>query len=718
MVDPAPLEPGCQLADRFRVREVLGRGGFGIAYLADDLIRQDLAVIKELAPSGVRRTRDRVIQFDGSSGPQLRERFLDEAGVLSHLNVKGVPAIRQTFRENGTAYFAMDYVPGATTLEEYLQRMGRLSSEKAVAIFEALLDILEPIHAKRILHRDLKPSNILLDEDGRVYLIDFGAAREWHADSATKHTVFYTPGYAPPEQLSERARRGPATDLYALCATAFVMLAGEPPPSPNDRLGGIPLPALSTYRPDVDPVLIRTIEEGLSLSYSDRPQTVAELRDRLENVAFGAHHTGLEALDETLLRLKQFKYEKRSCPACGGLLHEAKPIKRNVCPVCHEGMLRKRDINEKVCPMCRSGVLAHISNSSPLAICPSCKHGTLHYRRKGILSLEQTASCDACDARYDVGGGKMTDLLQNDSEPQDFAVWRRLSCRSTDIWRCGDCPAQFDVLPDGRWSQVIPGLDSKYRNLFPDEWARVAIGLDPGSGNASCETCGADFYLEGGNLTLLDARDDPNGYAAAFMGRLISLEAVRWLAVGKSSPHAGCLCEHCRTEFDRDGDYLRLIATADKRMTIHVDRLKRLEDWHRIAQGLPTVDMEANFQGELDAALHDSYRRRVFSFDNEGRILWKGAAAVAGNEHTSTLTVTAEEIVFGGVIRKKRYPLKALVAVWADNQEIHLRLSGARDTVAYQVAPITLTTKLASGNYTIHLDARDLAARLSYEFDL
>src|ERR1019366_7111585 len=122
-------------------------------------------------------------------------------------------------------------------------------------------------------HRDIKPSNILVGADGAVYVIDFGAAREWHADSTVTHTVQHTPGYAPPEQLSERARRGPATDLYAVCATLFVMLAGVAPPSASDRAAGIPLPSLLSIRPELDPIIVRAIEAGLMLAYAGRPQT-------------------------------------------------------------------------------------------------------------------------------------------------------------------------------------------------------------------------------------------------------------------------------------------------------------------------------------------------------------------------------------------------------------------------------------------------------------
>jgi len=717
-IEPRPLESGFQLAERFEIKDVLGRGGFGIAYLASDLVRGDFVVIKELAPHGIRRTPESVLEFQESIGSHLRERFLEEAGVLSHLNIKGVPPIRATFRENGTAYFATDFVPNASTLEDFLRRNGRLSSATALDIFNSLLDILDALHAKRILHRDIKPSNILIDKRGEIHLIDFGAAREWHADAVTSHTVFYTPGYAPPEQLSVLARRGPATDLYALCATMYVMLIGIPPPSASDRAAGIALPSVTSLRSDVDPVLARAIESGLSLAYTDRPQTVADLRDVLANVQLETQLGSLEMLDETLLRLKQFKFERRSCPSCGNLLTEPRPIRKNACPVCHAGTLKRRDINERLCPICRTGVLIHVKNQAPLSVCPLCRRGALSYKRKNLLTTEQFATCDACEARFDVRSNKMASMQEEGGDFRDFDSWRKQSGRAQELWRCPDCPAQFDVLPDGRWTQVIKGLPGKYQTLYPDEWARVAIGLEPGSGNAACEACGADYFLERNSLTLLDAHEDPTGFAANYLGRLISIDDVRWLAVGKTSPHLGSLCEHCHTEFDRDQDYLRLVTTSNKRLARHLDRPKKLADWHRIAQGLPTIDKEDEFLDTLFAVLRDSYRHGMFAFDNEGRLIWRGEAILIGESNSATLSITKEEMSFGGLLRRRKLPTDAIVGVWADEFEIHFQFSGAKEATGYHLKPITLTTRLASGSYKVTLDARDLAARLTFELKL
>ena len=219
--------------ERFEIVETLGRGGFGIVYLATDKVRDDKVVIKELAPSGVRREEDGLLDL-GANGPRLRQSVLDEARMISKVNLRGTLHVRATFSELGTAYYVSEHVPDARTLDLILREEGPLPIDGALDIFFQVLETLEGVHRKGILHRDIKPSNILVNGKGEAVLIDFGSAREWHGDADSTHTVQFTPGYAPPEQMSQRARRGPATDLYALCATLYDSVTGEPPASATE----------------------------------------------------------------------------------------------------------------------------------------------------------------------------------------------------------------------------------------------------------------------------------------------------------------------------------------------------------------------------------------------------------------------------------------------------------------------------------------------------
>ena len=131
---PDPLGVGILLAGRFEVERVLGRGGFGIAYLVSDVVRKDKATLKELAPFGTTRSETGLIDLEagGTSSHRLRQSFLEEARLLSRLNIAGILPIRAVFTENGTAYYATDHLDQAVTLERILMQEGRMDPAGAV----------------------------------------------------------------------------------------------------------------------------------------------------------------------------------------------------------------------------------------------------------------------------------------------------------------------------------------------------------------------------------------------------------------------------------------------------------------------------------------------------------------------------------------------------------------------------------------------------------
>lgn len=708
---------------RFEVSGVLGRGGFGTVYVANDLERGDQAVLKELTPPGATRSENGVLNLEsiGSAAAQrLRQRFVEEAKVLSRLSLRGVLPIRATFTELGTAFFATDFIDGAVTLERVLQKEGRFTVDGALDIVFQILETLEGIHAKGFLHRDIKPSNVLIDPKGEAYLIDFGAAREWHADVALHHTVLYTPGYAPPEQMSERARRGPATDLYALCATAYAMLTGVMPTPATDRLVGAALVPLRSLRPDVEPPVAKAIEAGLALRLQDRPQSVEQLRHLLGEEEDAERELTLEDVDATLVRLKAFRFARRECPSCHGVLEEPKPLKRGVCPLCQSGTIRKREIHERLCPVCKIAPLRARQNVLPNGICPVCKHGWLDVKRKGLLSKESTAACGECGSVFDVKTDRMTLIAGGDGtnpvgKEALLVDWQEQVPRSETVWVCEGCEAQMDVLDDGRWGQVFPAEPRKFDALYPEEWARVAAGYEPGAGNAECPSCHADYYLEEDQLTLLSFDQDEHGFGKEQLGRLMLLEEARWIGVGKESPHPGFACQRCRTEFDREGDYYRLIKTSSKRMLAYAGEVRKFEDWHRIGAGLPTIDDEEGFASRLSGLLFQAYESGGVDVDAREGLLWKGPARRVSDGLEANLSISRSEVVFGSLLKKTRFPFDAIVGVAVVDGALSLRLSGEKEPVEFEVEPLELTAALASGNVTILLGAENLAARIRRE---
>ncbi len=728
---PEPLAPGTVLGDRFEIESVLGSGGFSIVYLAQDRARRDRVAIKELAPAEARRGAACVLDL-GPDSHRLRRKFMEEAALQTRLRIDGLVPVRSWFSENGTSYVVSDHLPNARTLASVVRERHVLPVDEALIYFYSLLEIVEALHAKGVLHRDIKPSNVLVEEDiepvagpsrrsasptveqprdgaatgtGKVWLIDFGAAREWQFDAHTQ-TVLFTPGFAPPEQLSEKAKRGPATDIYALCATLYQMLTGAPPPAVADRAGGAE-PDLARIAQAAGPKVARAIGLGLSLKIGDRPQSVQELREALESDSAEACSDDLETLDDLLYRSQHFSFRKRQCPACGGVLSEPHPLRRGVCPVCREGRIEHREIHAKLCPVCRAGVLHRHENTDPAYICTVCGKGVLKYRRQGLLGRERSSTCPQCGAINGHRPGRAT-ASPSTLETSETGV----APRAAVVWACDSCEAQYDEQPDSRWKQVVP-MPGRWTSLYPDEWARVAVGLDPGAGNAECSNCGAEYHLEGQNMTLLGTHHDPNGFAEDYEGRRLQIEDARWLGVGKSSPHRGFVCEDCGTEFDFAGSGLLLVHSKNRRLCAHVEECRTLEDWHRVAQGLPPLDRVGELEAAIPEALRGAYLEGSIGFDGRKELLWKGPAVRTQMDQESTLTVDLNEISFGGLLRKWKVRTTDVVACEAAGERVVLTVRGEEEPIEFELRAMDLTAHLKSGAYTVSLTGEDLCQRLA-----
>jgi serine/threonine protein kinase len=208
MVEPLP--EGTRLAERFELGSVLGSGGFSIVYRARDLRRGDEAVLKEFIPPGAVRRPDGLLDL-GPEGATLRRAFLEEARLVGKLAIPGVIPVRLGFVANGTGYLATDAIRDGKTLDALLAKAGELDVDGVLDLAYQLIETLEAIHARGLLHRDVKPSNVLVAPDGRAYLLDFGAARAWSAETPT---VLFTPGTPRPSNESRpRAEDRPPTSM-------------------------------------------------------------------------------------------------------------------------------------------------------------------------------------------------------------------------------------------------------------------------------------------------------------------------------------------------------------------------------------------------------------------------------------------------------------------------------------------------------------------------
>lgn len=212
--------------DRYKIRRTLGRGGFGVTYLAWDvsLPGQPLCVIKQLCP---KVSNPVVLQ-------RASQRFEREAKILSQLGSHAqIPRLLDYFQQDGEFYLVQEYVRGRTLARE-VKAQGTLSEIEVKRFLRETLPVLEYVHQNQVIHRDIKPPNIIrCQDDGRLVLIDFGAVKEQFAREesdtqrgATTHFVG-TLGFSPPEQLALRPTY--ASDIFALGVTCLYLLTGKPP---------------------------------------------------------------------------------------------------------------------------------------------------------------------------------------------------------------------------------------------------------------------------------------------------------------------------------------------------------------------------------------------------------------------------------------------------------------------------------------------------------
>jgi serine/threonine protein kinase len=722
------LPPGTLVANRYEIHRTLGRGGFSITYLADDERVERQVVLKELAPPGCSRGGDGELRLPDSpdaSAHKIRDQFLGEARLLAKLRLDGVIQIFDAFEWGGTVFAVTEWIPEAVTLDRLLRAEGTLDEARTVTILRRLAETLAEVHRKGYLHRDIKPSNILLLGDDQPVLIDFGAAREWQADATVSHTALFTPGYAPIEQLGEKGRRGPATDIYALAATGFHMLSGAPPPSSADRIGGMPLPSLS----GVTPRVAEAIRQGLALKAQDRPQAAeafAQLLDDLTEPSESQGASRLDQMDRTLATLASLRVRRNKCPSCGELIEQPRSLRPGVCPVCRSGRIRKRVLDESRCPICRAGHLAKRRNYDPMSVCPLCKTGKLS---RGSLAHRRQLTCGECNAQFSIPdrgalrlekfGTVSNSLVQEGQSAEEAEFWLPLGGRGEFIATCESCSAEWD-LTDGQMTlRSAPedpfGVTAEHSSLSAAEWARVAMNLPPDAGNFGCDVCGADYFVEGDTVTLVDAETDAFGFLAAYQGKRLAAPELGFLAVGKSSGRDGLLCASCSTEFDFDGDYLRLRRATTASLAPHVGEARPADDWYRIAKGVPTLDQEAAYVEEFLGLLRQGLLTGDIEWAPSG-LVWESEAervTRAGEElelvAKGVLRIGAGLLEFSARARSVRIPHDAVQEASAEDDLLCLRITGEPEALLLVIPPEELTMEMHSGSYTVRLTASDCA---------
>jgi serine/threonine protein kinase len=276
----------------YEIHAILGRGGFGITYLAlDTNLNHEVAIKEFLPPDLAMRASDSSIHPISDEHNDTFEwglnRFITEAQTLAQFRHPNIVLVHSVFEANGTAYMVMEYEKGESLDEAYNLR--RLTTEEdLLGLVFPLMDGLQRIHESGFVHRDIKPKNIYLRDDGRPVLLDFGSARQALGVETRTLTTLVSPGYAPFEQYNatrESDKQGPWTDIYALGATMYRGMSGKSPVDALARANAklesnrdILEPAVELGKDKFSHQFLEAIDRSLCFTPEERPQSIAEWR--------------------------------------------------------------------------------------------------------------------------------------------------------------------------------------------------------------------------------------------------------------------------------------------------------------------------------------------------------------------------------------------------------------------------------------------------------
>ena len=302
------LRKGTRLIGRYTIEGVLGQGGFGITYLGIDELHEKKVAIKEFFPQGIVTRnieyQDTVtVTFVGEKDnyEKGKERFLKEARTMAKFSKdEGIVKALDFFEINNTAYIVMEYLEGIT-LKQYLRENQRIAPEDLIELLVPLIESLDEIHSQGMIHRDISPDNIMVLPDGRIKLMDFGAARDYTEFGEKSLSIVLKPGYAPPEQYQTHGIQGPWTDIYALCATMYKCITGENPPDAIDRVMDDSLKKISEFGIVIPPQEEAAIIKGMSVSAKDRYQ---DIKDFCEDLYGGYEETSVPENKESEVEIE------------------------------------------------------------------------------------------------------------------------------------------------------------------------------------------------------------------------------------------------------------------------------------------------------------------------------------------------------------------------------------------------------------------------------
>lgn len=263
---------------KYRIQRFISCGGFGCTYEAINTTSQQRVAIKELFVKDVSDRDEHTLTISAYSTNKsvllnkIKKKFLEEANALKAMSHPNIVRVHESFEENGTAYYVMDYIDGQS-LHDIIKQNGALSESRSLKYINQVADALAYVHARNRLHLDIKPGNIMIDSHDKVVLIDFGVSKQYDEANGenTSTLIGKSPGYSPVEQLGNNVQQfSPATDIYALGATLYKCVTGNTPPDATTVLSdGIPeLPH------SISNSIRETIKKSMYPIKGNRPQSI------------------------------------------------------------------------------------------------------------------------------------------------------------------------------------------------------------------------------------------------------------------------------------------------------------------------------------------------------------------------------------------------------------------------------------------------------------
>ena len=306
--------PSGTILREWRLEEVLGVGGFGIVYKGRGIYFNELVAIKEYFPSSIseRDDEDTVVPID-SDAEEVHalglKKFVEEAKLLWNLSTPtrhpNIVNVRSLFEIHGTAYMVMDFEDGVS-LSKMLKNGVRFNERSLLDLIRPIAEGLERAHRVGVLHRDIKPPNILVNEDGRPVLIDFGSARFEAAEATSTKVTFHTPPYAAIEQYVKTYDQGPWTDIYALGVVLYECVTGTKPPEVLERLhGGLGTALADGKWPGYSKRFLAAIDAAMTIKPNERPQSISEWLTMFEGSGKRDRSAAIE-IDEDATRVVPF----------------------------------------------------------------------------------------------------------------------------------------------------------------------------------------------------------------------------------------------------------------------------------------------------------------------------------------------------------------------------------------------------------------------------